>query len=340
MPALARPNPVLVELTRGDIVESVHRGAVAVCDAGGRVKMSLGDIRRDVYPRSAFKMMQALPLIESGAADAFRLTPKDLALACASHGGEAYHVKTAASVLAKIGCKTGDLVCGPHRPYDLKSADRMVRAGEKPTRLHNNCSGKHAGFLCCAVHTGQPVKGYDQITHPVQVAARQAIADLCGIDAGRMPVGTDGCGAPNFALSLRALATGFARLADPARLSYAREAAARRLMKAVTENPLYESGTGTSDVKLMADAVAGTMTKVGAEGVHAAAIPALGLGVVVKADDGTGRAAETAMAAILVQLGALPKASKAAAAFVNVPVRNWRGDVCGMRRPADALNAL
>lgn len=340
MPAAPRPNPVLVELTRGEIVESVHRGAVAVCDAAGRVKFSLGDIRRDIYPRSAFKMMQSLPLVESGAADAFRLTPRELALACASHTGEAFHVKTAAGVLVRIGCRPSDLVCGAHRPYDDKSAVKMIRAGEKPTRLHNNCSGKHAGFLCCAVHAGLPVKGYERLDHPVQIAARQAIADLCGVEAAAMPAGVDGCGAPNFALPLRALATGFARLADPSRLTARRGAAIARLMAAVTGNPLYEAGTGTSDVAFMTDALAGTMTKVGAEGVHAAAIPALGLGVVVKVDDGAGRAAETAMAAVLIKLGALAAGSKAAARFVNAPIRNWHGDICGDRRPAAALNAI
>ncbi|MFT3810462.1 MAG: asparaginase [Micropepsaceae bacterium] len=335
-----KPDPVLVEVTRGKLVESRHRGAVAVCDASGRVTMALGDIVSPVYPRSAFKMLQALPLVESGAADAFRLTGQELSLACASHSGEAFHVKAAASMLKKIGCKADDLACGPHLSLGPKAAAAMLRAGTKPTRLHNNCSGKHAGFLCCAVHAGLDVKGYERVSHPVQKAARRAIGEMCGVAPASMPVGIDGCAAPNFAMPLKALATGFARLADPSRLGEARQQAIARLMQAVTSYPLFESGTGREDAVVMADALPGTMTKVGAEGVMAAAIPALGLGVAVKVEDGAGRGAATAMAALLVKLGALPARSKAAKAFVNAPVTNWRGDLCGVKRAGAALAAL
>lgn len=336
----AKPDPVLVEVTRGRLVESEHRGALAVADARGTVILSLGDVTRPIYPRSAFKMMQALPLVESGAADAFGLTAQELSLACASHSGEAFHVKAAASILKKAGCQTDDLACGPHLPLGPGAAEAMLRAKAKPTKLHNNCSGKHAGFLCCAVHAGAPVKGYELVSHPVQKAARRAIGELCGVRPGAMPVGIDGCAAPNFALPLKALATGFARLADPGRLSDTRQAAIARLMDAVTRHPLFESGTGREDVVMMADADEGTMTKVGAEGVMAAAIPSLGLGVAVKIDDGGNRAAATAMAQLLVTLGALPARSKAAKTFLNVAVKNWRGDLCGMKRAAPALAAL
>lgn len=337
---MSKADPVLVELTRGPLVESVHRGALAVCDAQGRVKLSLGDIRSPVYPRSSFKMMQALPLVESGAADAFSVTPKELSLACASHSGEALHVEAAGGWLKRMGLKVDDLACGPQSPTYGKAAAALVKAGRKPSRLHNNCSGKHAGFLCCALHMDAPVAGYEKPGHKVQKAARQAIGDLCDVKPGEMAVGIDGCAAPNFALPLKNLATGFARLADPSRLEPTRAAAIFRLMDAVTRWPLYESGTGRSDVKFMADALPGTMTKVGAEGVHAAAIPELGLGVVLKIDDGGTRAAETAMAHVLVTLGALKARSGAAKDFLDAPIRNWRGDICGVRRAAPALAAL
>lgn len=333
-------DPVLVELTRGKIVESVHRGALAVCDADGRVKMALGDIVSPVYPRSAFKMMQALPLVESGAADAFKVSPKELSLACASHSGERFHVETAGGWLKRMKVKPEALACGPHLPGNDKAAKALLRAGRNPTKLHNNCSGKHAGFVCCALHMGAPVEGYEKSGHAVQKAARRAIGELCGVDPKAMPVGIDGCAAPNFALPLKALATGFARLADPMKLAPTRAAAIFRLMDAVTRHPLYESGTGRSDAVLMADALAGTMIKVGAEGVHAAAIPELGLGAVIKIDDGASRAAETAMAEILVKLGALKASSKAARAYRAAPVKNWRDEVCGERRAAAALSAL
>ncbi len=337
---MGRPDPILVELTRGALVESVHRGALAVCDAEGRVKLSLGDIKSPVYPRSAFKMMQALPLVESGAADAFGVSPKELSLACASHSGERFHVETAGGWLNRMGLKAENLACGPQPPSYGKAALALARSGGKPTRLHNNCSGKHAGFLCCALHMGAATAGYEKPAHKVQKAARQAIGELCDMQPAGMAVGIDGCAAPNFAIPLKNLATGFARLADPSKLKPERAAAIFRLMDAVTRWPLYESGTGRSDVKLMADALPGTMTKVGAEGVHAAAIPELGLGVVLKIDDGGTRAAETAMAHVLVTLGALKARSGAARAYLDAPVVNWRGDVCGQRRAAAALKAL
>jgi len=335
-----KSDPVLVELTRGPLVESVHRGAVAVCDAQGRAKFSLGDVMRPIFPRSAYKMLQALPLVESGAADAFGVTPKELSLACASHSGEAFHVAAVGGWLKRMGLSAADLACGPHLPYDAKPAAAMIRAGTKPTRLHNNCSGKHSGFLCCAVHVGARVAGYEKPGHAVQREARKAIGEMCGVDPMAMPVGTDGCAAPAFALPLKALATGFARLANPQGLEPMRVAAIYRLMDAVTRWPLYESGTGRFDAVVMADALPGTMTKVGAEGVVAAAIPELGLGVAVKIEDGAARAAETVMAHVLVTLGALKAKSAAAKAFLNVPIRNWRGDVCGQKRAAPGLAAL
>ena len=330
-------NPILVELTRGKIVESFHRGAVAVSDAAGKIHFQLGDIERPVYPRSAFKMMQALPLIETGAADAFKVTPKELSMACASHSSEPFHVKTVAGWLKRIGCGEGDLACGPHLPMSEAAARVMQRGRKEPTRLHNNCSGKHSGFLCTACHMGEPVAGYVEIDHPVQVRVRQAIAELCDVDGAQMPWGIDGCAAPNFALPLKNLALGFARLADPSGLASNRAAAAHRLVKAVRENPLYESGTGRSDVALIEATTGGTVTKIGAEGVYSASIPALGLGVALKIDDGTGRAAETAIAAVLARLGVLDEKTDAARLLITAPITNWRGDHCGERRPAESL---
>jgi L-asparaginase II len=332
------PNPVLVEFTRGETLESAHRGAVAVCDAAGKVHFKAGDIQRPVFPRSAFKMMQALPLVETGAADAYGLSGADLSLACASHSGEAFHVKRVGKWLKTIGCKESDLACGPHLPFHETSAHAMIRAEKKPSRLHNNCSGKHSGFLCTACHMGEATEDYVSLRHPVQKRVRKTIAELCGVKPADMAVGIDGCAAPNFALPLTSLATGFARLANPAGLTSKRADAVMRLMQAVREFPLFESGTGRSDALLMAEVTGGTMTKAGAEGVHAAAIPSLGLGVIVKIDDGAARAVETAMAAILLRLGVLPKSSRVASLYLDAPVRNWRGDVCGVRRATKTLS--
>lgn len=335
-----KPDPVLVELTRGPLVESVHRGSLVVADAKGRVKLALGDVTRPVFPRSAYKMMQALPLVESGAADTFGVSAKELSLACASHSGEAFHVSAVGGWLKRMGLKPDDLACGPHLPFYEKAANAMIRAGKKPTRVFNNCSGKHSGFLCCALHAGASVKGYEKPGHAVQKAARQAIGELCGVDPASMPAGTDGCAAPNFALPLKNLATGFARLANPEGLAPGRMAAIWRLMDAVTRYPLYESGTGRFDAVVMKDALPGTMTKVGAEGVVAAAVPELGLGIALKIADGAARGAETAMAHVLVKLGVITAGSAAARAFLDVPIKNWRGDICGARRAAPALAKL
>jgi L-asparaginase II len=334
------PNPVLVEVTRGPLVESTHRGAVAIADARGELRFALGDVETPVYPRSAFKMMQALPLVESGAADAFKVSPKELSMACASHSGEPFHVRAAGKWLARIGCQECDLACGPHLPIGEEAAHAMLRARKTPTRLHNNCSGKHTGFLTLARHLGAPVEDYVGLEHPVQRAVRQTVGELCDSEPSSMPVGIDGCAAPNFALPLSKLALGFARLADPTGLGKTRSKAAKRLMSAVTRHPLFESGTGRADAIFIAAAGGGTMTKVGAEAVYGAAIPSLGLGVALKIDDGAGRGAETAIAAILGRLGVLDPQSAVAASFIAAPVRNWRGEQCGVRRPSAALSAI
>lgn len=336
----AEADPILVEITRGPLVESVHRGIVAVADPSGRLKLALGDVERPVYPRSAFKMMQALPLMESGAADAFKCNAKELSLACASHSGEPFHVRAVARWLSRIGCGEMDLACGPHLPINEAASRAMQRGRKEPTRLHNNCSGKHTGFLTLARHLGAPIGGYVELDHPVQRAVRRAIGELCDLDPETMQWGIDGCAAPNFALPLKNLATGFARIADPSGLAPERAKALGRLMKAVSAQPLYESGTGRADALLIQAATGGTMTKGGAEGFYAAAIPALGLGVALKIDDGAGRGAETAMAAVLSALGVLDASSETGRHFLAAPVRNWRGDLCGERRPSATLKDM
>lgn len=333
-------NPVLVELTRGPLVESIHRGAVAIADATGAVRFELGEVSKPVYPRSAFKMMQALPLVESGAADAFKVRPQELSMACASHSAEPFHVRTIAKWLGRIGCEACQLACGPHLPLSEPAAHAMIRARKLPTRLHNNCSGKHTGFLTLARHLKAPVEDYVATDHPVQKAVRQAVGEMCDTAPEDMPIGIDGCAAPNFGIVLSKLATGFARLADPSRLGRTRAKAVKRLMAAVTRHPLYESGTGRADAIFIGASSGGTMTKIGAEAVYGAAIPSLGLGVALKIDDGNARGAETAMAAILTRLGVLDPKASAATQFTAAPILNWRGEVCGERRPAAALTAL
>lgn len=327
-------NPVLVEVTRGDRVESVHRGAVAISDAQGNVLFQLGDIEKAHYPRSALKPIQALPLVESGAADAFGLGEAEIALACASHSGEPMHTSRVAAWLERIGCTVRDLACGAHAVRYEPVWEDMVRRGEKPTRIHNNCSGKHTGFLTVARHLGVATAGYERIDHPVQQAVAKALAELSGA-AEPLPFGIDGCAAPNFALPLSAFAHALARLASPLTLSPERAKAARRIVDAMMTWPELVAGTGRVCTTLMRAGRGRVAVKTGAEAAYAAIVPGHGLGIALKIDDGGGRAAETAIAFLLDRMGLVDRAE--VAAIVRAPVLNTREQRVGGRRPAPAL---
>jgi len=315
-------NPVLVELTRGDLVESRHRGAVAIADASGKLAWSCGDVERPIYPRSAVKMLQALTLVESGAADAFALSDEELALACASHSGEPFHVELVRAWLGRIGLDDNALSCGAPIGMD----------GRRLSRAHHNCSGKHTGFLTAARHLGLATRGYERPDHPVQRRVLAAIADMAGIDASGTPVAIDGCTAPAVALPLRALATAFARIADPSRLAPDRAAAALRLDSAVKAKPLYVAGTGRVCTTLINAAHGAASVKTGAEGVFVAAVSAQGLGVALKIDDGAARASETAIAAVLTGMSVVDDGDLAIEALSHGPVVNSIDQPVGIRR--------
>jgi L-asparaginase II len=330
-------NPVLVELTRGERVESWHRGAAAIADAAGRLVWSAGDVERLVFARSALKMLQAIPLVETGAADAFGVSDPELALACASHSGEAFHVDAVAAWLKRIDCDETCLACGAHMPGAEPASRALIRGGRAPTRLHNNCSGKHTGFLTVARHLGVDIAGYERPDHPVQRHALGAIAEMCGLDAATMPIGIDGCTAPAAATPLHALATAMARIADPSGLTPARAEAARRLYTAVRENPLYVAGTGRACTAIIEAAGGAASVKTGAEGAYVAVLGDLGLGVALKIDDGAGRGAETVIAAILASLGVVNHTHPAVAALVDAKVLDTTGRTVGVRRPSPWL---
>ena len=319
------PNPVLVEVTRAALVESVHRGAVAVVDAGGAIRFALGDVETAVYTRSALKPIQALPLIESGAADAFGVSDEEVALACASHSGEPMHVSRVAAWLDRIGCRETDLACGPQAPRYEPAYQEMLRIGEKPSRLHNNCSGKHTGFLTLSQHLQVSTTGYQHVEHQVQQAVLTSLRALSGV--ADPALGVDGCAAPNFAIPLAAFARALAQIAGR------RTAGAGRVLRAMIKFPELVAGTGRSCTTLMRAARGKAAVKIGAEGIYAAMLPDAGLGVALKIDDGAGRAAETVIAVMLEKLGAIDAGSE----FARSAVLNTRGDVVGERRPARAL---
>ncbi|MCR4283669.1 MAG: asparaginase, partial [Bauldia sp.] len=230
-------NPVLVEVTRGPLVESRHRGAIVVVDAGGQRRAAIGDVEQAIFPRSAVKALQALPLVESGAADRYGFGAAELALACSSHNGEPRHVETATRMLAAAGRGGADLECGPQIPSDRAAADALVRAGKRPSPLHNNCSGKHAGFICFACHSGFEVKGYVDPDHPVQREIAATLEAMTGSRLGPDVRGVDGCSIPTWAIPLDRLALAFTRLVTGKGLSPLRAAAARRLVDACAAEP-------------------------------------------------------------------------------------------------------
>jgi L-asparaginase II len=328
-------NPILVEVTRGSLVESIHRGAIAIADAEGRLVLGLGDVTRAVFPRSAVKAMQALPLIESGAADAFGLGEAELAVACASHSGEAIHVVAVHALLAKAGLNESQLTCGAHWPIGERAMRELLRAGHSPDAIHNNCSGKHAGMLATSRQLGLDERGYERPDHPVQEAIRRIISELCGVALERDAMGIDGCSVPSFALPLRALATGFARLGTGHGLAPARAAAVRRLMQACFAAPLLVAGEGRFDTIVLSGLGPAVFVKGGAEGVHCAALPELGIGIAVKIDDGAKRAAELVLAVLLARLVA--GAGQVLADQIDGEIRSCQGRKVGQVRASARL---
>ncbi len=292
-------NPVVVEVTRGAIVESRHRGAIAVVDARGRLHAGVGDVHQAVFPRSAVKALQALPLVESGAADHYGFGDAELALACASHSGEERHVATARRMLAAAERSEADLECGVSWPANREAANALVRAGEQPNALHDNCSGKHSGFICLACHMGVEPKGYVRPEHPVQREVTAALAALTDTELDDAVRATDGCSIPTYAIPLDRLALAFARFVTGEGMSPARARAAARLRAACTAEPAMVAGTGRFCTRVLSLFGSRPFIKGGAEGVYCGGFPDLGLGVAIKCDDGASRAAETLMATVI-----------------------------------------
>ena len=333
--------PILIEATRGALVESRHRGHVALVDAAGGVVLGFGDIEAPVMPRSAVKPLQALPLIESGAAGAYGLGDQEIALACASHRGEPRHVAGVTGWLARIGLGVADLECGAHLPANESAARALIRADTPPSPAHNNCSGKHAGFLTTARHLGEPTKSYIAHEHPVQRRVAAALAAMTGCDAVAAAYGIDGCGIPTIALPLSAWAMALARLADPARLGGARAAAAGRILAAMAAEPFMVAGSGTLPTALMEKAGARVLVKPGAEGVYAAILRQRGLGLMIKIEDGAARGAELAIASLLAHLGILSEEEQSdLARFLDPPIANHAGRLVGRLRPTAAIETL
>jgi L-asparaginase II len=329
-------NPVLVEVTRGNRVESRHRGAVAVIDAGGATVFSLGDIDAATFPRSACKAMQALPLVESGAADAYGFGDREIALACASHSGEPAHVELAASMLKAAGRGEEALECGAHWSFQQRVLLDQARSIDRPGQLHNNCSGKHAGFICACCHSGRDPKGYVTYEHPLQAEIRDTMADLTGTPLTRDNAGFDGCSIPTYAVPLKALAHGFAKMASGEGLGPHRAKASKRIIEACMAEPFYVAGTGRTCTQIMEVAPGRVFAKTGAEGVFCAAVPERGLGIAVKCDDGASRAADSIIAGILARFFDDDIRAKLSG-IANHTMHNWNSIEVGEVRAVDGL---
>lgn len=326
---------VLTEIWRADRVESLHLGHAVICRPGGEIVESWGDPEIVIYPRSSSKMIQALPLVESGAADEVGLTTEQLALACASHNGAHIHTDRVDAWLAELNLGDSDLRCGAHMPKDEAAAEELICSHTKPRQVHNNCSGKHAGFLTLNQHLrGGP--DYVEIDHPVQQAVRAAWEEVTGEPVHGWAV--DGCSAPNFATSLHGLARAMAFYAA-AREDGAipRERAAARLRAAMAKHPELVAGEGRSCTRLMRAMSGGVAVKTGAEGVFVAILPEQQLGVALKIADGATRASEATITALLVRLGVLDRNDPAVTAYLDAPIINWRGITTGYIRPAAGL---
>jgi L-asparaginase II len=340
---LAEP---LVEVRRGGITESRHRGHVAAVEPDGNVVASLGAPHNVTFLRSSAKPLQALPLLTTGAAERFGFTDEEVALACASHNGEPIHTKLAASMLEKIGLGPEALKCGVHEPYSPEAAGVLRARNELPNVLHNNCSGKHAGMLAVALHLGAPTDNYESPENPVQLAIAQAVSEFTDVPVEDLAVGVDGCAAPIFGVSVRAMALAYARLvAPPSSFDQSTRDACERIVRVMTAYPELIGGTSERlDTEIMRAARGRVVSKVGAEGVYTAGIlPSEkwphGLGLALKIEDGDDkRARPTVVIESLRQLGVLQDESlEAVARYAFFPVQNRRGDVVGEIRAAFAL---
>lgn len=328
-------NPVLVEVTRGPMVESRHHGAFAVIDVRGGVVVQAGDIDAPVFPRSAIKPIQALPLIETGAADAFGLSDAEVALACASHNGEKRHVDAVTAWLARIGLSVDDLECGASLPGTEDALRALFAEGGRATAAHDNCSGKHAGFLSVARHLGQPTRGYIRYDHPVQQRVLGALEQMTGLDLGNAPRGIDGCGIPVIGVPLGNLALAMARLGDPHDQPEIRREACARIRRAMAAEPFMVAGSGRFCTRAIEALRGCALVKTGAEGVYCAVVPDARIGIAVKIDDGARRAAEFVTAHLLKRFGAMDAAAERALADALSPViANRAGQPVGAIRAA------
>jgi L-asparaginase II len=355
------PYAPIFELTRGTTVESIHYGAAAVVDSSGKLLASIGDPQTVTFLRSSAKPFQALPFIERGGHKTFDFTQREVALICASHAGTDMHAEAVQALQAKIGIRESDLQCGTHPPYDKATWIRLLKADESPTSNRHNCSGKHTGMLAHAKLRDLPLDTYLEMDHPIQQDILRGFAEMCSLEPAEVHLGTDGCSAPNFAVSLYHAALAYARLCDPRDLSAQRAEACRTITSAMTAYPEMVSGFGNFDTRLMQVGAGKLLAKSGAEGYMAIGLlpgtlgkDSPGVGVILKVSDGDlavhkdddendkSRVRPAVMLEILRQLGALSETQLAALSEFGpeLEIHNWRDLVVGHSRPIFELQRV
>ncbi len=328
---------ILAKAIRGETVESIHRGHLIIIEGDGKTVAQLGNPETVTFWRSSAKPFQTLPFLLSGAVERFGFTEKEIALACGSHSGESFHVETARKMLAKADFTEADLRCGAHLPFDEKTAEQMIRSGEKPTQLHNNCSGKHAAMLALARHIGADAQTYEQLENPVQRKVLETVSAFTDISEDQIKIGIDGCALPNFALPISAMARAFARLVFPPK-SFDDKLfrACRRIVTAMMDFPEMIGGSRRLDTLIMQAAPGKVVSKVGAEGVYLAGIlPSerwkTGLAIAFKIEDGDDQRARAVVAIdLLRQLGILDESNdEKLREYSPIVIKNRRGDMVG-----------
>ncbi|MGH7570470.1 MAG: asparaginase [Gemmatimonadota bacterium] len=320
-----------VRVWRGGRVESIHIVHAAVSDAGGSLVSAHGDPGQATYFRSAAKPIQALPLVEEGLVERFGFTTRELATMVSSHGGQPFHLDAVRGIFAKADLDPGLLRCGPHPPLDPEAAEALRESGEEPGRIHNNCSGKHAGMLALCRAMDWPLETYLDFDHPLQVRIHRTLADLAGVAASEIPRAIDGCGAPTFFLPVRLMAAAFARLAGADRTRDTdRARAIGRILDAMTAHPEYVAGTGRMDTDLMSLCGQNVIVKTGAEGVFCAVLRERGEGLALKVGDGAKRAQDVALVELLLEAGAIDEpAARRLKGHWRPELQNHAGHVVG-----------
>ena len=325
---------VLVKVSRGNLVESLHRGHVAVVNSKGELLYALGNPQEVVYARSSMKPLQAIPIVETGAAEHFNFDHADLSLACASHNGEDQHTNRVLSILDRAELTFSDLQCGTHNPRWQDTYEALIKANGEVTAIYNNCSGKHSGMLATAKHMNESTSDYYKIDHPVQQRIMEAISDLTEVPKEDIEIGIDGCGVPVHGIPLQHLALGFAKMADPVQLPAKRQEAINKITVAMMEAPEMVGGTDRFCTDFMRALDGRMFGKAGAEGVYCIGDKETGIGIALKIEDGNGRATSPVAVEVLLQLGLLTEQQQVELGSYHYPkLRNARKEEIGELRP-------